>query len=86
MNFGNNIEAMGFEKSGWSKIATSDNITYMGKPMTPDALDDDPVWTIKKIEKGGTGKDGFEYITITYSQNRVKWNEREKLTYKYFWI
>lgn len=84
MSFGNNIEAMGFEKSGWSKIATSENTTYMGKPMTPDAKDDDPLWTVKKIFNEGTGKDGFEYITITYSQSRVKWSDRAKLTYKYF--
>lgn len=86
MSFGNNIEAMGFEKSGWSKIATSENFTYMGKPITPDAADDDPVWTVKRIEHNpNPGKDGYQYITITYSDSRVKWSERENLEYKYFW-
>lgn len=85
MSFENNIEAMGFEKSGWSRIATSENITYMGKPMTPDAKDDDPLWTVKKIEHTPEpGKDGYKYITITYSHSRVKWSDRESLTYKYF--
>ncbi len=87
MSFGNNVEVMGFEKSGWSKIAQSENVTYMGKPITPEAQDDEPVWTIKKIEHPpGAGKDGFQYITIKYSQNRVKWSEKENLEYKYFWI
>ena len=86
MSFGNNIEQMGFEKSGWLAIATSDNVTYMGKPSTPDAMGDDPVWIVKMIEHPtDIGKDGLQYITIKYSQPNVKWSEKEHLTYKYFW-
>lgn len=87
MNFGNNIEQMGFEKSGWLAVATSDNVTYMGKPSTPDAMADDPVWIVKKIEHpSDIGKDGLQYITTKYSKRNVKWSEKENLEYKYFWI
>lgn len=86
MNFGNNIERLGFEKSGWLKVATSDEVTYMGRPETADASDDDAVWLIKKIEHpSAPGKDGFQYITTKYSQRRVRWSEKESLEYKYFW-
>lgn len=86
MNFGNNIEKLGFEHSGWLKVATSENITYMGKPSTADALDDEPVWLVKRIEHHSTaGKDGFQYVTTKYSKHNVKWSERESLSYKYFW-
>ena len=52
------MEAMGFDKSGWVIVETSadGNTTYMGKPMTPDAKPDEPIWSIKRIvtnEKGG---------------------------------
>ena len=84
MKFGNNIEQMGFEKSGWLAIAISDNVTYMGKPSTPDAMGDEPVWIVKKIA-ADTGKEGLQYITIKYSKPNVKWSEKENLEYKYFW-
>ena len=86
MIFGNNIEQMGFEKSGWQAIATSEQVTYMGKPSTPDAMAEDPVWLVKKIEHPtDTGKDGLQYITTKYSRPNVKWSEKESLEYKYFW-
>ena len=84
MFFNNNIEKLGFEKAGWLKIAASDEVTYMGKPLTADASDDEPVWIVKKIEHpSAPGKDGFKYTTIKYSPKNVRWSEKENLEYKY---
>ena len=85
MIFGNEIEKLGFEKAGWCKIATSETVTYLGKPMKAAAMDDEPVWIVKKIEHPNLlGKDGLRYTTIKYSAPGVKWSEKENLEYKYF--
>lgn len=86
MNFGNNIEAMGFEKSGWSLIETSANgkTIYMGKPTKPDAKPEDPVWLIKMIFMT-ENKDGSTTVEIKYTEtSRNKWSDRASLIYKYF--
>lgn len=82
--FANNMEAMGFDKSGWVFIETSadGNTIYMGKPMTADAKPDDPVWTIKRIVTNEKG--GIQTIEIRV-EHRAKWIDKEKLSYdKYF--
>jgi hypothetical protein len=49
MSFGNNIERMGFEKSGWSLIETyPDGTVYKGKTSNPDAMIDEAVWCIMR--------------------------------------
>lgn len=86
MRFANNIEQMAYDKSGWSLIETSADgkYIYMGKPKTETALPDEPVWFIKRIVTI-EGKDGSQTIEIKYGPKNSKWDERENLTYKYFW-
>ena len=85
MIFGNDLEKLCFEKAGWCKIATGEDVTYLGKPLKPLAYDDEPAWIIKKIEHPNLlGKDGLKYTTIRYSAPGVKWSEKENLEYKYF--
>lgn len=78
--FANNIEAMGFDKSGWVIVETSadGNTTYMGKPMTPDAKPDEPVWSIKRIVTNEKG--GIKTIE-TRIEHRVKWIDKENYSY-----
>ena len=85
MRFGNNMESMGFEKSGWSVVETSSdgNTIYMGKPGTPEAAEDEPVWMIKRVLIS-TSPDGSQTFITEYSQPRVRWSERHSLTYKFF--
>ena len=85
MNFGNNIERMGFEKGGWSLIEVHpDGTVYKGKTSNPDAIIDDPCWFIMRITKF-KGKDGADYYEIrsAYPSGRCKWTEKESYTYKY---
>ena len=87
MNFGNNIEAMGFEKSGWALVEVQTlsgrQTIYKGKPSKPDALEDDPVWYIQKVEIVH-GKDGYEIITTRSTDGfKYKWSERKNLNYVY---
>lgn len=85
MSFGNNIEAMGFEKSGWSLVEVSpDKCTiYKGKTFKEDAKPDEPVWFIMRI-KIANGKDGTQTIQTEFSStNKNKWDDRKNLTYKY---
>lgn len=89
MNFGNNIEAMAFDKSGWHLIEQRDdgagNVTiYMGKSMTPEPMPEDKVWLIKKTTVM-QGKGGYQIIETKYSQPRQSWLEKESVEYKYFW-
>lgn len=86
MNFGNNIEAMGFEKSGWSIIETSaDGSTiYMGKPKFEGADTRENVWYIRRIttETDGQGK---EIVTIMNAANSgsISWARRETTEYSF---
>lgn len=85
MNFGNNIEAMAFDKSGWSLVETQeDGLIYMGKPKIPDAGEDDPVWFIKRIETIERDFGGQTIVTKYAEGWNNKWSDRSKLTYKYF--
>ena len=85
MSFGNNIERMGFEKSGWSLIETyPDGTVYKGKTSNPDAMIDEAVWYIMRTVKV-TGKDGSEIYEnrVAYPLGKCKWTEKESYTYKY---
>lgn len=85
MNFGNNIEAMGFEKSGWSLVEISpDGCTiYKGKTSKEDALPDEPVWIISRVFIANS-TDGSQTIETKYAKGSFnKWSDRSKLTYKY---
>lgn len=85
MNFGNNIERMGFEKGGWSLIEVHpDGTVYKGKTSNPDAKIDEPCWFIMKITQN-KGKDDVDYyeITIAYPLGGCKWTEKESYRYKY---
>ena len=87
MVFGNNIEKYGFLKSEWPLVETVDlhensGTIYMGKPKTPDADYEDPVWLIKKIEIHPQ-PNGCKVITkITPDWNNT-WIERTNLNYQY---
>lgn len=85
MNFGNNIERMGFEKAGWSLVEVSpDGCTiYQGRPSKEDALPNEPVWFIKKISIAN-GKDGSQTIQLQYSKHKNNtWEDRKNLRYVY---
>lgn len=85
MNFGNNIERMGFEKGGWSLIEVHpDGTVYKGKTSDPDAKIDEPSWFIMKITQA-KGKDNVDYYQITsaYPLGRCKWTEKESYTYRF---
>jgi|GEM_PF-4876357 len=82
--FANNMEAMGFDKSGWALVETSadGNVIYMGKPITADAKPDEPVWSIKRIVTNEKG--GIKTIE-TRIEHRAKWIDKESYSYdKYF--
>lgn len=97
--FGNNIEAMAFDKSGWSKIETKvDGTIYMGKPFREEAAEDEPAWCIKRITKE-TDENGNETLTTKFCHAldannndlgifRCKWTMRDagngSVAYKYF--
>ena len=86
MNFGNNTEQMGFEKSGWSLIEVSPDgqTIYQGRTFKPDALPDEPVWLIKKISIAN-GKDNSQTFMIQYSTSyKEKWEERKTVRYVYY--
>lgn len=84
--FANNIEAMGFDKSGWALIETSadGNTIYMGKPMTADAKPDEPVWTLKCVATA-KNENGNEFTQIQFAY-KCKWDERasKSIKWKYF--
>lgn len=86
MNFGNNIEAMGFEKSGWvvTEVSADGNTIYMGKPSEPEADKNSPKWLVKRVTITVNPETGAQEITTEYSEKHVVWNERESLTYKFF--
>lgn len=85
MKNSNYMEAMAYDKTGWSLIEESaDGRTiYLGKPLTPDARPTDPHWAIKKITRR-TDIDGNKITEIRRSAgNRHKWSEKESLIYIY---
>lgn len=84
MSFGNNIEAMASEKSGWAIIDQSadGSVIYMGKPISDSVKLSDNAWLIKKITTT-TNEDGSQIIKTQYAEPRYKcsWNERKELEY-----
>ena len=84
MIFGNNIEAMASEKSGWAIIDKSadGSVIYMGKPVDDSIKLSDNAWLIKKITTE-TNDDGSQIIKTQYAEPRYKcaWNERKELEY-----
>jgi hypothetical protein len=84
MNFGNNIEQLGFEKSGWVIIDQSadGNTVYMGKPSIADAKPADAAWHIRKVTTE-TQKDGSVLTIIQHSEPHGKcvWADRKNLEY-----
>lgn len=84
--FANNIEAMGFDKSGWALVETSadGNTIYMGKPRFKDVSEDDCVWYIKRVVKktSSSGVETIETKTAVNSGN-VRWRDRNQLIYKF---
>ena len=85
MKTANLMEAMAYDKTGWSLIEeSSDGSTiYMGKPLTPDAQPADPLWAIKKITRR-TDINGNRVTEIRHAiGNRHVWSEKESLIYLY---
>ena len=84
MIFGNNIEAMASEKSGWAIIDQSADgrVIYMGKPVSDTVKLSENAWLIKKITTT-TNADGSQIIKTQYAEPRYKcaWNERKELEY-----
>ena len=84
MIFGNNIEAMASEKSGWAIIDQSadGSVIYMGKPVSDTVKLSENAWLIKKITTT-TNDDGSQIIKTQYAEPRYKcaWNERKELEY-----
>lgn len=84
MIFGNNIEAMASEKSGWTIIDQSadGSVIYMGKPVSDTVKLSENAWLIKKITTT-TNDDGSQIIKTQYAEPRYKcaWNERKELEY-----
>lgn len=84
MIFGNNIEAMASEKSGWAIIDQSadGSVIYMGKPASDSVGFSDQAWLIKKITTE-TKDDGSQIIKTQYAEPRYKcaWNDRKDLEY-----
>ena len=84
MNFGNNIEKLGFEKSTWPMVEIENtpvgNIIYRGRPLTPDASLDDPEWYIQMIViDSSTGAQVIE--TSSTDGFKYKWTDRQNLRY-----
>lgn len=80
----NNIEAMGFEKSGWSLIEETDGqprIIYMGKPTNPDAETSDKCWVIRKITI--TENSESRLTETKKAEGYNSWDDRKDLDYKY---
>lgn len=84
MNFGNNIEQLGFEKSGWVIIDQSadGNTVYMGKPSTADAKPADAAWHIRKVTTE-VQDDGSQLIMTQHAEPHGKcvWADRKNLEY-----
>ncbi len=84
MIFGNNIEQMGFEKSGWVIVDQSadGNTVYMGKPSTADAKPADAVWHIRKVTTE-VQADGSQLIMTQHAEPKGKcvWADRKNLEY-----
>lgn len=84
--FANNMEAMGFDKSGWALVETSadGNVIYMGKPITADAKPDEPVWTLKRIVT--TKNENNNELVQIHVAYKCKWSERasKSIIWKYF--
>ena len=84
MIFGNNMEAMASEKSGWAIIDQSadGSVIYMGKPVSDSVKLSDNAWLIKKITTT-TNEDSSQIIKTQYAEPRYKcsWNERKELEY-----
>ncbi len=84
MIFGNNIEQMGFEKSGWVIVDQSadGNTVYMGKPSTAGAKPADAAWHIRKVTTEDQA-DGSKITTAQYAEPEGKcvWADRKNLEY-----
>lgn len=84
MNFGNNIEQLGFEKSGWVIIDQSadGNTVYMGKPSIADAKPADAAWHIRKVTTE-VQDDGSQLIMTQHAEPHGKcvWADRKNLEY-----
>ena len=84
MIFGNNIEAMASEKSGWAIIDKSadGSVIYMGKPVSDTVKLSENAWLIKKITTT-TNDDGSQIIKTQYAEPKYKsaWNDRKDLEY-----
>ena len=85
MIFGNNIEQMGFEKSGWVIVDQSadGNTVYMGKPSTKDTKPADASWHIRKVVTE-VQEDGSQITTTQYAEPEGKcvWADRKNLEYQ----
>ena len=83
MQFGNNIEKFGFEKSTWPLVLISPNGSqiYRGRPSKSDASLDEPVWFIQRIVIVN-GSDGSQVIETRSTDGfKYKWEDRENLNY-----
>ena len=82
MNFGNNIEKMGFEKGEWPVVEKSHdgNTIYMGRPPHSSARSGEPGWIIKRINiLQDVPKPGCQTIHTMYARdprNIVCWDNR----------
>ena len=87
MNFGNNIEKMGFEKGEWPfvEISRDGNTIFMGRPPHSRASYEEPGWIIKRIDiLQDTPKPGYQTIETGYAydpRNKVCWDYRYDYVY-----
>lgn len=86
MIFGNNIERMAFEKSGWVlTYVYPDGTVYKCKPTRSDAMLDNPCWYIMRTIKV-SGKDGVDVYetSMAYPFGKCSLEDFEKLDYRHF--
>lgn len=85
MNHANNMESMGFERSGWSLIEEINNdngqTIYMGKAIREDAATNDYSWIIKRIMIVDDGDVRNTEVKMASGYNR--WDDRASLEYLY---
>lgn len=74
MNFGNNIEKYGFEKSTWPIVEVNDlpdggQEIYMAKSRYPNASTSDQVWLVRKVTIRKR-----DSVTTIFTEETPDWN------------
>ena len=83
MQFGNNIEKFGFEKSNWPMmwISSDGGLIYRGRPSKTDAREDEPVWYIQQVIIRSTPEGHKQIETKSTDGFGYRWDERTTLEY-----